>query len=113
MRIKVRNSPTKGGMLWVFAVDDKDFANYTEYDTDTEHVLAVDDKDAENYTFIREKELSGATLVKEFCGEISNWYKGQQYRIIITVQEYEVKGHIRSTESLYNGKRYTFLTIVQ
>lgn len=113
MRIKVRASPTKGGMLRVFAVDDKDFANYTEYDTDTEHVLAVDDKDAENYTFIREKELSGATLVKQFIGEISNWYNGQQYRIIITVQEYEVKGHIRSTESLYNGKRYTFLTIVQ
>ena len=99
-------------MLRVFAVDDKDVANYTEYDTNTKHVHEVDDKDAENYTFIREKELSGATLVKEYPGEIFNWYKDQKYTFIIIIQEYEVKGHIHSTESLYNGKRYTFLTIV-
>ena len=90
MRIKVNKTPSKCGFHRVLAADDKNFVNYTEYDTDTEHVLAVDDKDAENYTFIREKDLSGATLVKECLGEISKWYEGQQYRIIIIIQEYEV-----------------------
>ena len=113
MRIKVL-SPLRGSICRVLAVNDRYIENYSlKPSSENDRILEFDYKDTGNYTLIGEKELSRATLVRGYSVQIFYWYESQKFSIVHYTREYEVKGHIHSTESLYNGERYTFLTIVQ